>query len=272
MKKKNPWRVKGGDTDAYQFIQAKSEKRRNKEYCSMNGKLMVRTRETDTHNHRMMLRSLGCYSDIFTACTPEDLHEIADNELDAVTSHPLTKFTLELFRSWTRYMDEMRCMSVNESQWIMYRNRDACDDLVRTGCVNVGLYEKIEDTHKKMLYLCFRVPGSIDMWSVDSLLDAWKNSTLNMRTCRSLRIRDFLSKTNMDKVFKLWSSWISSEIKPQEETKFSFMSRFYENNTKSLTLIGVRNKRHLKKAIVEYEKTVKDWERFFWTPTVGKQA
>lgn len=118
-----------------------------------NGKLVVLDYlPPEQEEHKKQLRLVGCESDIFTARTPEELHAIADTELEAMQENPMTERGQKLLESWVKFRNEMMCKSINKNAWIRYQNRDATDDYTRPRFPNVRLQDKIAETLKTALF------------------------------------------------------------------------------------------------------------------------
>ena len=124
--------------------------------------------------HKRLLREAGCASDIFTARTPEELHAIADAELEEMTTKPMPQHGEELLESWVLFNDEMMCWEINDCPMIHYLHRDATDDFVSPGKDNVRLQDKIEDTLKTALFHCLNAGGKPEMWTLEQLLQKHK--------------------------------------------------------------------------------------------------
>lgn len=255
MKKSTKWKPTK-PSDIYKFTVKQAKSHKNKEYCKVNGILMERELDHNREEHIKHLLDAECYSEVFTAQSPEELHEIADRELKFVTSKPMTKKKRKLFLSWRRWAKEMRCnynssqfyRNHGDSQWLMYRNRDATDDLVAKGQNNVGLVEKINDTQKKMMFLCFGLPGTIDMWSIERMCDIWQGTeTVGPIT---LKLKDFLAPRKK-MVYSQWSEWCKSNPVSESKTKYVHVGKFYEENKRNVTVLGVRDLRQLNKVIRE---------------------
>lgn len=171
------------------YNEAESEARRSKVYRCEKGKL-VETNQIPQNEHKEFLRAAGCESDVFTATTAEELHEIVDAELAEMTQDPPTPRGCELLKSWLKFRHEM-CRSRRSTEpWVGYLHRDAIEDLVMAGSISnlhIPLKNKIIDTLKIALYKNTEKVGDtklVEDWDVEDLvekfnLDAMQSKCVN---------------------------------------------------------------------------------------------
>jgi len=138
----------------------------------VNNNTEVSTRE----EHKRLLREAGCASDIFTACTPEELHAIADAELEEMTKTRPTQRGFELLKTWRDFHLDMICCPEYNRPWVKYFHREATEELEQGEGMfhqRITVKMKVDEVFKKAIYHNSpqaQLEKAIDDWTLEDLM------------------------------------------------------------------------------------------------------